>query len=123
PSAPPQNGQLIRRFGAETGLLLVDLQVGVDVLEHWGGPTGRRNNPDAEARQAALVAAWRAGGLPGVFTTPASRRCATPPPPRAPRSPASNPGKARSWSPRTSTAGSSAPTSSWNYDERPWPGW
>jgi hypothetical protein len=65
---PRQNGQMIRRFGAETGLLLVDLQVGVDVLEHWGGPTGRRNNPDAEARQADLLAAWRAAGLPVVFT-------------------------------------------------------
>lgn len=37
---PRQDGQMVRRFGAETGLLLVDLQVGVDVLEDWGGPTG-----------------------------------------------------------------------------------
>ena len=69
---------MIRRFGAETGLLLVDLQVGVDVLEHWGGPTGRRNNPDAEARQAALLAAWRAAGLPVVFTLHDSREAASP---------------------------------------------
>jgi nicotinamidase-related amidase len=75
---PRQNGQMIRRFGAETGLLLVDLQVGVDVLEHWGGPTGGRNNPDAEARQAALLAAWRAAGLPVVFTLHDSREAASP---------------------------------------------
>jgi hypothetical protein len=59
---------MIRRVGVETGLLLVDLQVGVDVPEHWGRPTGRRNNPDAETRQAALLAARRAAGLPMVFT-------------------------------------------------------
>ena len=69
---------MIRRFGSGTGLLLVDLQVGVDVLEHWGGPTGRRNNPDAEARQAALLAAWRAAGLPVVFTLHDSREDASP---------------------------------------------
>ena len=69
---------MIMRFGDDTGLLLVDLQVGVDVLEHWGGPTGRRNNPDAEARQADLLAAWRAAGLPVVFTLHDSRETASP---------------------------------------------
>ena len=39
---------MIRQFGKETPLLLIDVQKGVDVLQHWGGPTGRRNNPDAE---------------------------------------------------------------------------
>jgi nicotinamidase-related amidase len=69
---------MIRRFGPETGLLLVDLQVGVDVLEHWGGPTGRRNNPGAEARQADLLGGWRAAGLPVVFTLHDSREAASP---------------------------------------------
>ena len=36
---------MIKRFGTECGLLLIDVQKGVDVLTHWGGPTGRRNNP------------------------------------------------------------------------------
>jgi nicotinamidase-related amidase len=68
---------MIRRVGVETGLLLVDLQVGVDVPEHWGRPTGRRNNPDAETRQAALLAARRAAGLPMVFTLHDSREAAS----------------------------------------------
>ena len=58
---------MINRFGADTALLLIDVQRGVDVLDHWGGPTGRRNNPDAEAidartcseRGVPAVARWR----------------------------------------------------------------
>lgn len=59
---------MIARFGPETGLLLIDVQKGVDHLEHWGGPTGRRNNPDAEQDQARLLGTWRAAGLPAFFT-------------------------------------------------------
>ncbi|NBS28679.1 MAG: cysteine hydrolase, partial [Actinobacteria bacterium] len=40
---------MITKFTSDTALLLIDCQVGVDVLSHWGGPTGRRNNPDAES--------------------------------------------------------------------------
>jgi hypothetical protein len=42
-----------------TALLLIDVQKGVDVLEHWGGPSGRRNNPDAETHLRRLLDAWR----------------------------------------------------------------
>ena len=55
---------VIERFGPETGLLLIDVQRGVDVLDHWGGPTGRRNNPGAEANMCALLEAWRQRGWP-----------------------------------------------------------
>ena len=69
---------MIRRFGRETALLLIDLQKGVDVLEHWGGPTGRRNNPGAETHLAALLAGWRAHGRRVVFTRHDSREAASP---------------------------------------------
>jgi nicotinamidase-related amidase len=69
---------MIRRFGPETALLLIDVQKGVNVLEHWGGPTGRRNNPDAEAHMARLLSAWRDKGLPVIFTQHDSREAASP---------------------------------------------
>ena len=50
---------MISQFGSNTALLLIDVQVGVDVLEHWGGPTGRRNNPAAEAVMGNVVFAAR----------------------------------------------------------------
>ncbi len=69
---------MIKRFGSGTGLLLIDVQVGVNVLEHWGGPTGRRNNPDAEANMASLLSAWRTAGLPVAFTRHDSREAGSP---------------------------------------------
>lgn len=69
---------MIPQFGPETGLLLIDVQKGVNVLEHWGGPTGRRNNPDAEAQMARLLAAWREKGLPVIYTQHDSREAASP---------------------------------------------
>ena len=69
---------MIRQFGAETGLLLIDIQKGVNTLEHWGGPTGRRNNPDAEPNMQRLLAAWRAVGHPVFWTRHNSREDASP---------------------------------------------
>ncbi|MDH4276816.1 MAG: isochorismatase family protein [Acidimicrobiia bacterium] len=69
---------MIRRFGSDTALLLIDVQQGVNVLEHWGGPTGRRNNPEAEANMAAVLADWRAAGLQVAFTRHDSREAASP---------------------------------------------
>ncbi|MFZ1727290.1 MAG: cysteine hydrolase family protein [Albidovulum sp.] len=70
---------MIPQFGPETGLLLIDVQKGVNVFEHWGGgKTGRRNNPDAETRMAALLARWREAGLPVFFTRHDSREAASP---------------------------------------------
>lgn len=69
---------MIERFGPETALLLIDVQQGVDVLEHWGGPTGRRNNPGAEAAMAELLMAWRDNRRPVAFTRHDSREAASP---------------------------------------------
>ena len=69
---------MIKQFGHETALLLIDVQVGVDVLSHWGGPTGRRNNPDAESKMLQLLAAWRAAKLQVAFTRHDSREAASP---------------------------------------------
>jgi nicotinamidase-related amidase len=69
---------MIRQFGAETGLLFIDVQKGVDVLEHWGGPTGRRNNPQAEANLLQLLGAWRNHKLPVYYTMHDSREPRSP---------------------------------------------
>jgi nicotinamidase-related amidase len=69
---------MIEAFGADTALLLIDVQVGVDVLEHWGGPTGRRNNPDAESTMLDVLAAWREVGRQVAFTRHDSREAASP---------------------------------------------
>jgi len=57
---------------------LIDVQKGVDVLEHWGGPTGRRNNLDAEDNMRSLLADWRAAGRQVAFTRHDSREAASP---------------------------------------------
>jgi nicotinamidase-related amidase len=80
---PPVGGAgslapMIQRFGPETALLLVDVQVGVNVFEHWGGATGRRNNPGAEATMATLLAAWRDRSRPVAFTRHDSREADSP---------------------------------------------
>jgi nicotinamidase-related amidase len=69
---------MITTFGDDTALLLIDVQRGVDDLRHWGGPTGRRNNPDAEQTMADLLSAWRQTGLPVAFTRHDSREDASP---------------------------------------------
>lgn len=69
---------MIRGFGRDTALLLIDTQVGVNVLEHWGGPTGRRNNPEAESRMRLLLDAWRRRGSPVLFSQHDSREAASP---------------------------------------------
>jgi len=69
---------VIKKFGRETALLLIDVQVGVDVLSHWGGPTGRRNNPNAEANMLQLLAAWRKAKLQVAFTRHDSREAKSP---------------------------------------------
>lgn len=69
---------MIDMFSSDTALLLIDVQVGVDHLEHWGGPTGRRNNPHAETNLRSLLAAWRAAGRSVFFTLHDSREQASP---------------------------------------------
>ena len=69
---------MIGRFGQDTALLLIDVQKGVDDLKHWGGPRGRRNNPQAEARLREVLEPWRQRGLPVIFTQHDSREVASP---------------------------------------------
>jgi nicotinamidase-related amidase len=69
---------MITKFGDDTALLLIDVQRGVDDLEHWGGPTGRRNNPNAERVMDDLLTQWRTRGLPVAFTRHDSREDASP---------------------------------------------
>ena len=59
---------MIHRFSSDTALVLIDVQVGVDDLAHWGGVNGRRNNPDAEAVMLSLLSTWRDHALPVAFT-------------------------------------------------------
>ena len=69
---------MIPKFDQQTCLLLIDVQVGVNVFEHWGGPAGRRNNPEAEARMQALLTAFRAAGRRVAFTVHNSREADSP---------------------------------------------
>lgn len=59
---------MTKPFGADTALLSIDVQYGVDDLQHWGGPRGRRNNPQTEENIARLLDAWRRRSFP-VFHT------------------------------------------------------
>ena len=69
---------MIKKFGPDTGLLMIDVQQGVDDQRYWGGETGRRNNPAAEANIRTLLQAWRAKGLPVFYTVHDSRELASP---------------------------------------------
>lgn len=69
---------MIEKFGEDSALLLIDVQEGVDVIEYWGGPTGRRNNPQAEQNMLALLSEWRAGNRQVSFTVHDSREQLSP---------------------------------------------
>jgi nicotinamidase-related amidase len=69
---------MIKKFDAVTGLLLIDVQKGVDVLDHWGGPKGRRNNPQAEENIRRLLAGWRGHAMPVFYTMHDSREQRSP---------------------------------------------
>lgn len=64
---------MIRRFDQNTALLVIDAQVGVNSLEHWGGTNARRNNPAAEERIGELLEQWRSTGKPVLYTQHDSR--------------------------------------------------
>ncbi len=69
---------MIPKFGKDTALLVIDPQQGINDLTHWGGPTGRRNNPGAEANIQTLMDAFRGSGLPVIFTAHDSRQAVSP---------------------------------------------
>jgi nicotinamidase-related amidase len=59
---------MIPRFTEDTALLLIDTQKGVHTLNHWGGPTGRMNNPACQDNLVALLRAFRDAGRTVAFT-------------------------------------------------------
>lgn len=69
---------MIRRFNRDTALLVIDAQVGVNSLEHWGGVNARRNNPEAEQRIGDLLECWRSTDRPVLYTRHDSREPASP---------------------------------------------
>lgn len=69
---------MIPQFGSDCCLLLIDVQTGVNVFQHWGGETGRRNNPDAEDKMRALLNRFRETGKQVAFTRHNSREAASP---------------------------------------------
>lgn len=69
---------MISRFGPETALLLIDVQVGVDEVAYWSGDGANRNNPDAEAVMGDLLSAWRTEGRHVAFTRHDSREDGSP---------------------------------------------
>jgi len=69
---------MIKKFGEDSCLLMVDVQIGVNDLRYWGGENGRRNNPGAEANIKTLLTAWRANGLPVFYTAHDSREANSP---------------------------------------------
>ncbi|MGR3435502.1 MAG: isochorismatase family protein [Shimia sp.] len=64
---------MIPHFADDTALLLIDVQKGVHVFDHWGGPTGRMNNPACQDNLKALLTAFRAAGRTVGFTRHDSR--------------------------------------------------
>lgn len=60
-------------IAADTALLIVDVQVGLDDERY-----GPRNNPGAESRMAELLACWRERGWPVVHVQHLSRRPESP---------------------------------------------
>jgi nicotinamidase-related amidase len=69
---------LINQFSKDSCLLLIDVQKGVDVLSHWGGENGRRNNLEAESNMLALLSEWRQAELSVAWTLHDSLEAASP---------------------------------------------
>ena len=69
---------MIRKFDSSTALLLVDVQKGVNDTRYYGGATGRRNNPAAEANIASILNEWRRSDRRVAFTRHDSREAGSP---------------------------------------------
>ena len=64
---------MIKKFGRDTALLLVDTQKGVNDTAYYGGENGRRNNPWAEENILSLLYEWRKSDRKVAFTKHDSR--------------------------------------------------
>lgn len=60
---------------SNAALILIDVQLGIDEHEHWGG---NRNNPDAEKNIQFLLGFWRKHGLPVVIVQHLATSAASP---------------------------------------------
>ena len=69
---------MIRKFDNSTALLLIDVQKGVNDTAYYGGPTGRRNNPDAEGNIISILNRWRDSERTVAFTKHDSREEGSP---------------------------------------------
>ncbi len=59
---------MIPQFDNHTALLLIDVQKGINDTAYYGGPTGRRNNLDAESNILSMLEPWRKFGRRVAFT-------------------------------------------------------
>lgn len=69
---------MIQQFSADTAVLLIDVQKAVHTLSHWGGPTGRMNNPACQDNLIALRDGFAGTGRQVAFTRHDSREAASP---------------------------------------------
>ena len=69
---------MIEKFDKSTALLLVDVQEGVNDVEYYGGPSGKRNNDSAEENMRCLLTEWRRLGKQVAFTRHNSRELNSP---------------------------------------------
>lgn len=69
---------MIQQFSADTAVLLIDVQKAVHTLSHWGGPTGRMNNPACQHNLIALRDGFAGTGRQVAFTRHDSREAASP---------------------------------------------
>lgn len=60
---------------ADTALVLIDVQKGIDEVAHWGG---NRNNPEAEKNIERLLMAWRTAKRPVIIVQHDSVEAASP---------------------------------------------
>ncbi len=69
---------MIEKFDKSTALLLVDVQEGVNDVKYYGGPSGKRNNYNAEENMRCLLTEWRRLGKQVAFTRHNSRELNSP---------------------------------------------
>jgi nicotinamidase-related amidase len=69
---------MITRFGKDSCLLFIDVQLGVNNLLHWGGVNGRRNNINAEDNMRRVLGGFRVCDKQVAFTRHDSRETSSP---------------------------------------------